>query len=172
MTIKWVKSDPLVMNGEPFVYGTRLTVRRLLELRASGYDAQRLIAEMPELRIVGIARADIYFGAGEDAGRVSGRMKNPGRFVMLFPNEIDPFKQLRDIPLPRPRPKLPGDPKPEELMAEKPAATPAATAWSACSMTMCARSASICGACASMGRWRRCPTSCTNCAARACGRTG
>ncbi len=28
MTIKWVKSDPLVMNGEPFVYGTRLTVRR------------------------------------------------------------------------------------------------------------------------------------------------
>ena len=46
MTIKWVKSDPLVMNGEPFVYGTRLTVRRLLELRASGYDAQRLIAEI------------------------------------------------------------------------------------------------------------------------------
>ena len=27
MTIKWVKSDPLVMNGEPFCYGTRLTVR-------------------------------------------------------------------------------------------------------------------------------------------------
>ena len=57
MTIKWVKSDPLVMNGEPFVYGTRLTVRRLLELRASGYDAQRLMGEMPELRVVGIARA-------------------------------------------------------------------------------------------------------------------
>ena len=30
MTIKWVKSDPLVMNGEPFCYGTRLTVRNLL----------------------------------------------------------------------------------------------------------------------------------------------
>ena len=57
MTIKWVKSDPLVMNGEPFVYGTRLTVRRLLELRASGYDVQRLMTEMPELRVVGIARA-------------------------------------------------------------------------------------------------------------------
>ena len=27
MTIKWVKLDPLVMNGEPFCYGTRLTVR-------------------------------------------------------------------------------------------------------------------------------------------------
>ena len=27
MTIKWVNIDPLVMNGEPFCYGTRLTVR-------------------------------------------------------------------------------------------------------------------------------------------------
>ena len=36
MTIKWVKSDPLVMNGEPFCYGTRLTVRNLLEMRAGG----------------------------------------------------------------------------------------------------------------------------------------
>jgi len=30
MTIKWVKVDPLVMNGEPFCYGSRLTVRRRL----------------------------------------------------------------------------------------------------------------------------------------------
>ena len=37
MTIKWVKSDPLVMNGEPFCYGSRLTVRQLLQLRESGY---------------------------------------------------------------------------------------------------------------------------------------
>ena len=57
MTIKWVHTDPLVMNGEPFLYGTRLTVRRLLELRASGFDGNRLLKEMPELRIVGIARA-------------------------------------------------------------------------------------------------------------------
>ena len=33
MTIKWVQTDPLVMNGEPFCYGSRLTVRQLLELR-------------------------------------------------------------------------------------------------------------------------------------------
>ena len=32
MTIKWVQVDPLVMNGEPFCYGSRLTVRQLLEL--------------------------------------------------------------------------------------------------------------------------------------------
>ncbi|MEX1343938.1 MAG: DUF433 domain-containing protein, partial [Candidatus Limnocylindrales bacterium] len=36
MTIKWVTSDPLVMNGEPFCYGTRLTVRNLLEMRSNG----------------------------------------------------------------------------------------------------------------------------------------
>ena len=63
MTIKWVVVDPLVQNGEAFLYGTRLTVRRLLELRASGYDAARLLAEMPELRIVGIARAYDYASA-------------------------------------------------------------------------------------------------------------
>jgi uncharacterized protein (DUF433 family) len=66
MTIKWVKSDPLVMNGEPFVYGTRLTVRKLLELRASGYDAQRLMTEMPELRVVGIARAYEFAAANRE----------------------------------------------------------------------------------------------------------
>ena len=63
MTIKWVMVDPLVQNGEAFLYGTRLTVRRLLELRASGYDVSRLLAEMPELRVVGIARAYEYAAA-------------------------------------------------------------------------------------------------------------
>ena len=41
VTIKWVKVDPLVMNGEPFCYGSRLTVRQLLELRSNGYGLTR-----------------------------------------------------------------------------------------------------------------------------------
>jgi uncharacterized protein (DUF433 family) len=57
MTIKWVKVDPLVMNGEPFCYGTRLTVRQLLELRRSGYGLTELIKDHPELRRLGIAAA-------------------------------------------------------------------------------------------------------------------
>ena len=57
MTIKWVKIDPLVMNGEPFCYGTRLTVRNLLEMRANGMTPAAMIAENPELRWVGIAEA-------------------------------------------------------------------------------------------------------------------
>ena len=60
MTIKWVKSDPLVMNGEPFCYGTRLTVRNLLEMRANGLTPTDMIANHPELRRVGIAEAFAY----------------------------------------------------------------------------------------------------------------
>jgi uncharacterized protein (DUF433 family) len=57
MTIKWVKVDPLVMNGEPFCYGSRLTVRQLLEARANGYTVVDLLKDNPELRLVGIAAA-------------------------------------------------------------------------------------------------------------------
>jgi uncharacterized protein (DUF433 family) len=60
VTIKWVQTDPLVMNGEPFCYGSRLTVRQLLQLRRNGYDLDRLIKDHPELRIVGIAAAYSY----------------------------------------------------------------------------------------------------------------
>src|SRR5258706_577348 len=60
MTIKWVKVDPLVMNGEPFCYGTRLTVRQLLELRRNGFGLTELIKDHPELRTVGIAAAYTY----------------------------------------------------------------------------------------------------------------
>jgi uncharacterized protein (DUF433 family) len=60
MTIKWVKVDPLVMRGEPFLYNTRLTVRQLLEMRRNGYGVARLLMENPELRVVGIAQAYRY----------------------------------------------------------------------------------------------------------------
>lgn len=60
VTIKWVKVDPLVLNGEPFCYNTRLTVRQLLEMRAHGYAPRAILAERPELRWVGIAEAYRY----------------------------------------------------------------------------------------------------------------
>lgn len=60
MTIKWVKTDPLVMNGEPYCYGTRLTVRQLLELRSNGYDLTAMLTDHPELRLVGVASAFRY----------------------------------------------------------------------------------------------------------------
>ena len=63
MTIKWVKSDPLVMNGEPFCYGSRLTVRQVLELRRNGCTVTDLLKDHPELRLVGIAAAYAYAAA-------------------------------------------------------------------------------------------------------------
>ena len=60
MTIKWVKVDPLVMNGEPFCYGSRLTVRQVLELRRNGYTLTDLLKDHPELRLVGVASAFAY----------------------------------------------------------------------------------------------------------------
>ena len=82
MTIKWVKVDPLVMNGEPFCYGTRLTVRQVLELRANGYTVGDLLKDHPELRLVGIAEAYAYAAAHRDdyAGLLRGRRlaRRPG----------------------------------------------------------------------------------------------
>ena len=66
MTIKWVKSDPLVMNGEPFCYGSRLTVRQLLEERRGGYDLTRILTDHPELKRLGVASAWAYAAEHRD----------------------------------------------------------------------------------------------------------
>lgn len=57
MTIKWVQTDPLVMNGEPFCYGSRVTVRQLLEMRSNGLTLVEILARHPELRKMGVATA-------------------------------------------------------------------------------------------------------------------
>ena len=60
MTIKWVQVDPLVMNGEPFCYGSRVTVRQLLEMRRNGLTLVEILARQPELRRMGIATAYVF----------------------------------------------------------------------------------------------------------------
>jgi uncharacterized protein (DUF433 family) len=54
------------MNGEPFCYGTRLTVRNVLELRRAGYDLAQMLKDHPELRRMGIAAAFAYAGRNRD----------------------------------------------------------------------------------------------------------
>jgi uncharacterized protein (DUF433 family) len=82
MTIKWVKVDPLVMNGEPFCYGTRLTDRNILEMRANGLTPSEMIAQQPELRRVGIAEAFSYAAANKarygDFFQKDGSLQGPG----------------------------------------------------------------------------------------------
>jgi uncharacterized protein (DUF433 family) len=66
LTIKWVQEDPLVMNGEPFCYGSRLTVGQLLELRRNGYALTQILTDHPELKPLGIATAFVYAAARPD----------------------------------------------------------------------------------------------------------
>lgn len=82
MTIKWVKSDPLVMNGEPFCYNTRLTVRNLLEMRANGLTPSQMLAQSPELRPIGIAEAFRFAAENQahyaDFFAADGSLEGPG----------------------------------------------------------------------------------------------
>ena len=82
MTIKWVKVDPLVMNGEPFIYNARLTVRQLLQLRANGYTLVDLLKDHPELRTMGVAAAYCYAADHRDRYteffEPDGSLKGPG----------------------------------------------------------------------------------------------
>jgi membrane-bound lytic murein transglycosylase A len=59
--------------------------------------------------IRGAARADIYFGHGEDTPHIAGRIKQFGKFIMLVPHGIavngSAPEPVKDVPLPRPRPK-------------------------------------------------------------------
>jgi membrane-bound lytic murein transglycosylase A len=46
---------------------------------------QLLIAQDTGSAITGLARGDVYWGAGERAGRIAGRMKSPGIMSVLLP---------------------------------------------------------------------------------------
>ena len=70
------------MNGEPFCYNSRLTVRQLLELRSNGYDLTRILKDHPELRVVGVAAAYAFAAANReryaDFFAADGSMLGPG----------------------------------------------------------------------------------------------
>jgi membrane-bound lytic murein transglycosylase A len=67
-----------------------------------------MIAQDTGSAIVGPARADLYFGAGEEAGRIAGRLKQLGKFTMLIPRALDPVEAGTHMPLPpdKPPPKV------------------------------------------------------------------
>ncbi|MGE3148905.1 MAG: murein transglycosylase A [Pseudorhodoplanes sp.] len=89
------------------VYGTPFFIDALLPMKSEKPDTnfrQLMIAQDTGGAIVGPARADIYFGAGEEAEAIAGRLKHSGQFVMLVPKALDPFVLTGKIPLPRARP--------------------------------------------------------------------
>ena len=88
-------------------YGTPIWVDAELPIESEKPDTKfqhLMIAQDTGSAIVGPARADIYFGHGEDIGHIAGRIKQYGQFVMLVPRSIE-VKSTIDTPLPKPRPK-------------------------------------------------------------------
>src|ERR1700754_4632763 len=89
------------------VYGTPFFIEGKLPIESEQPKTpfhRLMIAQDTGSAITGPARADLYFGAGADAGKVSGRLKNNANFIMLVPKNLDPVALGRRMPLPDPRP--------------------------------------------------------------------
>jgi membrane-bound lytic murein transglycosylase A len=89
------------------IYGTPFFITGTLPIESPQAKTpfhRLMIAQDTGSAIVGPARADIYFGAGTEAGQISGRLRNNIRFVMLVPNSLDPVAAGRTMPLPQARP--------------------------------------------------------------------
>ena len=118
------------------LYGTPFFITGKLPIESEKSPTpfhQLMIAQDTGSAIVGPARADLYFGAGPDAARIAGRLKNNIRFAILVPKALDPSPGARRMGLPEPRPsetiaKL-FPPKPPAPQAAAPtAAQPTTTA--------------------------------------------
>src|ERR1700687_124408 len=89
------------------VYGTPFFIEGELPIESAQSKTpfrRLMIAQDTGSAITGPARADLYFGAGADAGRVSGRLRHNMRFVILVPKSLDPVARGRKMPLPDIRP--------------------------------------------------------------------
>ncbi len=114
------KDEAVGAQGVPLTPGRSIAVDKALHVYGTPFfiegelpiDSEQsktpfhrlMIAQDTGSAIVGPARADLYFGAGADAGRVSGRLRHNMRFVMLVPRSLDPMARGRKMPLPDPRP--------------------------------------------------------------------
>ncbi len=89
------------------LYGTPFFITGTLPLESQKSPTpfhHLMIAQDTGSAITGPARADLYFGAGPDAARVAGRLKNNIRFAILVPKALDPSPGARRMGLPEPRP--------------------------------------------------------------------
>jgi membrane-bound lytic murein transglycosylase A len=97
------------------VYGTPVWIDAKFPLKSDAPEdtfQHLMVAQDTGSAIRGPARADIYFGHGPDIPSIAGRIKQFGKFVMLVPKDVTVTGDeetargsLKDIPLPKPRPK-------------------------------------------------------------------
>jgi membrane-bound lytic murein transglycosylase A len=118
-----VKDRSIAVDNKLHAYGSLFWIEAKLQLQNTkeGQVFNRLmVAQDTGSAIVGVARADIYFGGGAEAGSIAGRIRNPGAFFMLVPNEIDPVRIAAEQNVPNPdyRPE-PEKKEPPKAEAEK-----------------------------------------------------
>src|SRR5262245_33510961 len=94
--------DRLHRYGTPFFIQANLPIQ---SARAASVFHRLMIAQDTGSAIVGPARADLYWGAGDDSARIAGRIRHPGQFVMLLPRDLDMIEAGRHMPLPVAKPK-------------------------------------------------------------------
>lgn len=91
------------------VYGTPIWVDAELPIASEKPDTtfrRLLIAQDTGSAIIGPARADIYFGHGDNVASIAGRIKQFGQFVMLVPQSVSVSgAETKGMPMPKPRPK-------------------------------------------------------------------
>jgi len=102
----------LAVDRSIHVYGTPIWIDAKFPLKGDAPQdtfQHLMFAQDTGSAIRGAARADIYFGHGEDAPHIAGRIKQFGKFVMLMPQGVavsgSDVAGPKDIPLPKPRPK-------------------------------------------------------------------
>jgi membrane-bound lytic murein transglycosylase A len=93
--------DRIHVLGTPFFIQAELPID---DPQAPTPFRRLMVAQDTGSAIAGPARADVYFGAGPRAGRIAGRIRQQGRFVMLLPRALDMVEAGRAMPLPPPRP--------------------------------------------------------------------
>ncbi|MBS0528532.1 MAG: murein transglycosylase A [Proteobacteria bacterium] len=89
------------------VYGTPFFIEGELPIdseQAKTPFHRLMVAQDTGSAILGPARADLYFGAGAEAGRVAGRLRHNMHFVILVPNRLNPVAGGKTMPLPEVRP--------------------------------------------------------------------
>jgi membrane-bound lytic murein transglycosylase A len=114
--LRSIAVDKLHVYGTPFFIDASLPIE---SAKPTTPFRRLMIAQDTGSAIVGPARADLYWGAGDEAGRISGRIRHPGRFVMLLPRELDMLEVGKHVPLPPKKPKIPPEPE-----AKKKSGTP------------------------------------------------
>jgi membrane-bound lytic murein transglycosylase A len=104
--LRSIAVDKIHVYGTPFYIDASLPIA---SAKPTTPFRRLMIAQDTGSAIVGPARADLYWGAGNDAGRVAGRIRHAGRFVMLLPRELDMVAAGRQMPLPLKKPPIPED---------------------------------------------------------------